>query len=199
MTNPPQNPWSPQGPGPAQQPATNPYGQPQYGQPQYGQPMQTPYAQPQTAWQPYGGARLTSWPKRVASYIIDVLPYSILSTIADPMLGRTYPWEADTAPRAATNPALGTILMVIALAWLAYNVIWRSGTTGVSIGRQVMGAKLVNESDGQPIGPLKAFVRQLAHLIDTVICLIGFLFPLWDSKRQTIADKICKTLVIDTK
>lgn len=190
MTTPPQNPWGPQGPGSAQPP----YGQPQ----QYGQPMQMPHPQSQANPQPYG-ARLTSWPKRVASYIIDVLPYSILSTIADPMLGRTYPWEADTAPRAATNPALGTILMVIALAWLAYNVIWRSGTTGVSIGRQVMGAKLVNESDGQPIGPLKAFVRQLAHLIDTVICLIGFLFPLWDSKRQTIADKICKTLVLDTK
>ena len=42
-----------------------------------------------------------------------------------------------------------------------------------------------------------AFVRQLAHIIDSLICYIGWLFPLWDAKRQTIADKIMSTIVID--
>ena len=32
---------------------------------------------------------------------------------------------------------------------------------------------------------------------DSIICYIGWLFPLWDSKRQTLADKIMKTVVID--
>lgn len=30
-----------------------------------------------------------------------------------------------------------------------------------------------------------------------MICNIGYLFPLWDPKRQTIADKIMKTVVIN--
>jgi len=41
-----------------------------------------------------------------------------------------------------------------------------------------------------------AFLRDLCHFIDAVICYVGFLFPLWDAKRQTLADKIMKTVVI---
>jgi uncharacterized RDD family membrane protein YckC len=32
--------------------------------------------------------------------------------------------------------------------------------------------------------------------VDAIICYIGFLFPLWDSKKQTIADKIVKSVVV---
>ncbi len=38
--------------------------------------------------------------------------------------------------------------------------------------------------------------RQLAHVIDAAICYIGYLFPLWDAKRQTIADKIMTTVCV---
>ena len=41
-----------------------------------------------------------------------------------------------------------------------------------------------------------AFLRDLAHFVDAVICYVGFLFPLWDSKRQTLADKIVSTVVV---
>jgi RDD family len=39
-------------------------------------------------------------------------------------------------------------------------------------------------------------VRQIAHIVDTLICYIGYLFPLWDSKRQTVADKIMTTVCV---
>jgi hypothetical protein len=32
--------------------------------------------------------------------------------------------------------------------------------------------------------------------VDTIICYIGWLFPLWDAKRQTIADKIMSTVCV---
>ena len=41
-----------------------------------------------------------------------------------------------------------------------------------------------------------AFVRDLCHIIDQVICYIGYLFPLWDAKRQTLADKIMTTVCL---
>ena len=41
-----------------------------------------------------------------------------------------------------------------------------------------------------------AFVRDLAHIVDSVICYIGYLFPLWDARRQTFADKIMSTVVL---
>ncbi len=42
-----------------------------------------------------------------------------------------------------------------------------------------------------------SFVRAILHILDALPCLIGYLWPLWDSKRQTFADKIMGTVVID--
>lgn len=53
--------------------------------------------------------------------------------------------------------------------------------------------KLVKIETDQPIGFGMACVRHLCHLLEFVI---GFLWPLWDSKRQTFADKIVRTVVI---
>lgn len=53
--------------------------------------------------------------------------------------------------------------------------------------------KLVKIETGQPIGFGMAFVRHLCHVLEFVI---GFLWPLWDEKRQTFADKIVGTVVI---
>jgi hypothetical protein len=34
----------------------------------------------------------------------------------------------------------------------------------------------------------------VAHLLDSIVCNLGYLFPLWDAKRQTIADKVMSTV-----
>ena len=39
-------------------------------------------------------------------------------------------------------------------------------------------------------------MRQIAHYVDQLICYIGYLFPLWDDKRQTIADKLMTTVCV---
>jgi hypothetical protein len=41
-----------------------------------------------------------------------------------------------------------------------------------------------------------SFVRQLAHIVDGLVCNLGYLWPIWDPKKQTFADKIMGTLVI---
>jgi hypothetical protein len=41
-----------------------------------------------------------------------------------------------------------------------------------------------------------AFARDIVHLLDSLPCYIGFLWPLWDAKRQTFADKILSTVVV---
>ena len=35
-----------------------------------------------------------------------------------------------------------------------------------------------------------SIVRQLAHIVDGIFCYVGYLWPLWDGKRPTLADKI---------
>jgi uncharacterized RDD family membrane protein YckC len=189
-----------------------PYGQgeqPQYGQPQqpYGQQPQQPYGQPQQPYgqpaygQPagYGGAPgygagmpvgYASWIQRVGGYLIDglvSLPFGILAAI----FGR----GTDEYGLPTVNASY-YIFLLLGIVASGYNRWYLAGTTGQSWGRKALGIKLVDLNTGQTIGGLKAFLRDLAHIVDAIICYIGFLFPLWDEKKQTLADKICSTVVV---
>jgi len=42
-----------------------------------------------------------------------------------------------------------------------------------------------------------SFLRQLVHILDSLACYIGWLWPLWDAKSQTFADKIMNTVVVN--
>jgi uncharacterized RDD family membrane protein YckC len=89
----------------------------------------------------------------------------------------------------------GALISLAALAYYIYNA-YLTGTTGQSIGKQVAHTKVVNENTGQVIGPGLGIGRWLLHILDGLPCLLGYLWPIWDSKRQTFADKIVHTVVI---
>jgi len=177
------------GPAEGEPPA---YGQPPYGQPPYGQPQQPygqpPYGQPPAGpagygQAPYGGPPaagrpLANWGQRAIGGLID---YVIVGVIADVF--------------RVVNTALYVLLTLVALGWTIYNKIIE-GQTGQSIGKRVAHTRLLRESDGQVVGPGLAIGRWLLHILDSLACLLGWLWPLWDSKRQTFADKLVSTVVI---
>jgi uncharacterized RDD family membrane protein YckC len=122
-----------------------------------------------------------NWGQRVGAYIIDVIPQFVLLLLAI---------------FAVRVVILAVLFWLASIGWTIYNRWYQAGTTGQSLGKKTLHLKLVSEQTGQPIGVLMAFVRDICHFVDGVICYIGFLFPLWDAKRQTIADKIVGTVVI---
>jgi Mce-associated membrane protein len=65
--------------------------------------------------------------------------------------------------------------------------------TGWSLGRALVGIVVVRR-DGEAIGPWGLLLRDLAHLLDTV-SVVGWLWPLWDSRRRTFADMLLGTEV----
>jgi len=119
-----------------------------------------------------------SWIQRVGAYLIDVGPIIILELIFIKIFIAYF------------------LILLASIGWTIYNRWYQGGTTGQSLGKKALNLRLVSEETGQPIGMLMAFVRDICHIIDSVICYVGFLFPLWDATRQTIADKIVKTVVI---
>jgi uncharacterized RDD family membrane protein YckC len=169
------------------------------------------YPPPQQAGAP--GAALptdqyTPWLTRVLAWIIDYIPVFII-------IGIGYGIEAATQETVCItdtsgynlgdfcgtgNSTLGVaaflIADVIAIAYLVWNYGYRQGTTGSSIGKGIMKFKVVSEKTWQPIGFGMSVVRQIAHFVDQIICYIGYLFPLWDAKRQTLADKIMTTVCV---
>ena len=129
-------------------------------------PTMTPYA---------------NWGQRVGSYLIDWFSQVIFIILAIVLIRVTI---------------LAILLWLASIGWSIYNRWYQAGTTGQSLGKRALHLRLVSEQTGQPIGMLMAFVRDICHFVDAVICYVGFLFPLWDAKRQTIADKIVGTVVI---
>ena len=176
------------------------------------QPAQAPapypaYAVPSEPWGP-----LANWGTRVAASLLDALLSMtglVLYAVGIPLILAAAPdssFDSTTGTYASTEPA-NTGLMVLGIAFVGlgavviiaiqlWNRVFRMGRTGQSIGKKVMGIRLVEEHTGRPMGAGMCFVREIAHTLDQFFYL-GYLWPLWDPKRQTFADKILSTVVVE--
>lgn len=121
----------------------------------------------------------SDWIHRVGAYLVDLVPVFVIYFIGA-LTGKT---------------AIFLITLLIAIGYQVWNR-WVLGGQGQSLGKRALGMRLVSEQTGQPIGTLNAFLRDICHFVDGVICYVGYLFPLWDAKRQTLADKIMHTVVV---
>ena len=208
------------------QPGQQPYGgQPQYGAPQ-GQPGQYgPQNQPYGAVQqgygvppgqvassyagvpgamgPASFGGFASWGQRVGAGLIDyvglMIPYWACLIY---YFTSFKPLTVDPTTDAVTGggPSSGAVIAVLIGGLYALGVglwnLYRQGSTGQSVGKGVVHIRVIRESDGQFTGFGGAFVRALAHILDSLPCYIGYFAPLWDTKNQTFADKVCHTVVV---
>ena len=148
------------------------------------------------------------WLSRALAFLIDILPYAVVHGIGIGIMAATqqsacvtdvtqYPVNQYCATQNSTIGLLAQWLAwLIGVTYLVWNYGYRQGTTGSSLGKSVTKIKVVSEVTGQPLGFGMSVVRQIAHFVDAIICFIGFLLPLWDSKRQTLADKMMTTVVL---
>lgn len=162
----PEDPFAVPGDQPPPPPA---YGTPAYGAPTPGIPV---YGGPPPA---SGGADYATWGLRVVGALID----GAILLAVQLVLG-------------AVSGSLGQLGALAGEVYFAYLV----GTKGQSPGKQVMKIKVVRDSDGQVVGFGTAVLRWLAHIVDALSLGIGFLWPLWDAKKQTFADKIVGSVVV---
>jgi uncharacterized RDD family membrane protein YckC len=144
------------------------------------------------------GAGLASWGQRVGAYLLDrllLLPFGIVYAIALPKATTTT--DLNGTPSSAFSGGSWPIVLLMGALMLAIDIYnrWYKGGQGQSFGKKKLGLTLLGESTGQPVGMGRAFLRDLSHTVDGIICYVGYLFPLWDAKRQTIADKITTTVV----
>ena len=107
----------------------------------------------------------TPWLTRVLAWIIDYIPVLIIEGIGFGLLLGTQETacitdtsEYDLGEFCATGAStIGQVSFVvfgdhIALAYVVWNLGYRQGTTGSSIGKSIMKFKIVSEKTGQPIG-----------------------------------------------
>ncbi|MGC9535348.1 RDD family protein [Streptomyces sp. UG1] len=198
----------------------DPYGQgqpqPGYGYPQQGQPgqpgqgypqapqgvpPQQGYGYPQQPGYPGGYQQQPGYPggyPQQPGYGVQP-PYAhwglrFAGTLVD-MLVFAVPYILVGVGVANRNSALMIVGYIVIFGIAIWQLIME-GRTGQTLGKKALGIRLVKEATGQPMGVGMAFVRRLAHFLDGIACYIGYLWPLWDAKKQTFADKVCSSIVI---
>ena len=166
--------------------------------PAYGPPPPSAYAVPLRT-------DYASWGKRVAAMLIDHIPSYIGLVI---FYVGYFVWLFRFSTGASTGTLdvasgvvpmiVGFAIMLVGLGWTIYNRWLVAGRTGQSLGKRVTKIRLVGELTDAPIGPMNAFVRDLVHILDGM-AYVGYLWPLWDDRRQTFADKIVRTIVVTAR
>ena len=99
-------------------------------------------------------------------------------------------------------PTNGTIALAAGL-WIIGGILFfvlycrKVGTTGQSWGAKAVGNRVVDAATGQPIGMGRAFGRALfRQFISGALCGLGYLWALWDPKKQTWHDKVVSSIVV---
>lgn len=124
-------------------------------------------------------APLAAWGTRAAGFLIDGAPVWILGIL----FGGVY--------RSFGGSSL---LSLFGLGYFIY-MGYLDGLTGQTPGKAIMGIRLVDQK-GDLIGSGGGIGRKFLHILDGLVCGLGYLLPIVDTKRQTIADKLMQTFVV---
>ena len=79
--------------------------------------------------------------------------------------------------------------------WL-WNRVFRMGRTGQSVGKKVIGLRLIDEKAGRPIGAWMCFLRELVSGVVNQVFYLAYLWMLWDPDKQTLGDKAVHSTVV---
>jgi uncharacterized RDD family membrane protein YckC len=134
-------------------------------------------AQPAWAAQGPSGPR-ASFGRRLVAYLID---YAILLVV----YGVVY---------AIGDQNLAT---VVSIAFgLAYFTYFEGGPKGQTPGKMALGIRVVDFGAGGPIGYGRGAIRYVGRLVSGIVCLLGYLWMLWDKEKQTWHDKFANSVVV---
>lgn len=167
-----------------------------------GSPLPPPSA-PGGQWPtaPYGAAPshggatgfsgYSSWGKRFGATIVRGVS----------LIPAYLPAGVGVAIGGAISDALGVILALLGAVYflaVAIRFYIQRGHLGTDIGDAVVGQVLVREATGAPMGSgWSIFGRNLLSFVNSLPFYLGWLWPLWDAKRQTFVDKILSTVVVE--
>lgn len=137
---------------------------------------------------PESVAALASWSARAGAIGLDAVTPAVVALV---VCAAAFLYDAVWWVYAAV---VSVALLVIAVSrW------WLPATGGWSPGRAVFAIRVQRADDsaeaGADAGLGRLVLRDLAHLLDTAVLLVGWLWPLWDARHRTFADMLVQTEV----
>ena len=91
------------------------------------------------------------------------------------------------------------IFAVLALIGMVAGIVYYAkleGDSGQTLGKRALGIRVVDARTGGSIGVGRGVGRYFARFISFLVCLLGYLWMLWDPEKQTWHDKMTTSYVI---
>jgi uncharacterized RDD family membrane protein YckC len=101
-----------------------------------------------------------------------------------------------------TMLTLGIFIALVAMLGLqSYSaLIFALWAYGLTPGKWMLGVRVVKQDTGVPAGFWRMALRQIiGQWVAAAICCLGYIWVLFDAKKQGWHDKIARTLVIRTR
>jgi uncharacterized RDD family membrane protein YckC len=141
------------------------------------------------------GAEYASWWSRVGAQLIDILvlavPFGIIAALV---------------ASATDDASLWTLSIVFTIASVAYDGVLDGGPRGQTLGKRVLGIRVIDDGTGASIGYGRGVGRSVfmnalslpGALIPLLqpLPLVDILWPLWDQRRQCWHDKAVGSVVV---
>ena len=141
--------------------------------------------------------QLASWGRRLAALLVDVVVLGLAITTALFAAGM----PADELRDRVEN---GETLLVVVLFLIpeAIYYTWMVGSRSQTVGKMVLGIKVVDAESRAPIGYLRAFRRWLStaalRALFWIPTIVDHLWPLRDRRNQALHDKVARSVVVRT-
>jgi uncharacterized RDD family membrane protein YckC len=129
--------------------------------------------------------------RRFAAFVIDAVIVSLLIRVLLPYHDLSI-WNLDS--RWYIIPVFALSNLIATAITIVYSVVflaWR----GQTLGKMVMNIKVLR-GDGSNISAGYALLRYLGYIICGLMLGIGFLWIIFDPRKQGIHDKIADTVVV---
>lgn len=100
-------------------------------------------------------------------------------------------------------------IILINIVWAIYVVMAIAGPRGATIGMRALKIRIVTASDRAPVSLGRSVLRYVVYFaiglleyVSHILFLVSFLdwlWPLWDSRNQTLHDKAAGTVALDVR
>lgn len=164
---------------------------------------------------PSDGPDYASWIQRVGAYLLDGIVLIIVTNVIAAATGHhdifntfhTYTVDGKTKLRPYGHE-FEFYLVTSAVLIVVYSIAFLASSWQATPGMRVLGIHIASESDLGPIRLGRAagrtalvigvpLVLQLVvSVLGSLVLLVDLLWPLWDSRNQTLHDKVAKTVVL---
>jgi uncharacterized RDD family membrane protein YckC len=187
------------------QPAPPSYGQPGFGPPGYGPPGYQPGSFGAGTFGGQTGPQLASWGARLGGWLIDWVMLLVVDLVIVVPLHLVRTVHVLTSSGAATShPSVRPVGDLVAIVIvLVYGTLMCGSKRGQTVGMMAAGCRVVTLASGESIGYGRALGRAAFEYLLAIALfvpwIVDMLFPLWDSRKQTLHDKVSGTVVVRVK